>query len=96
MTLYRRRSDVGPDHFVIMHKDSDGRELAIGFIHQPMRSPLSSLGAWEWNIEFHQCAGRTYPQWGTADTLEDAMGALKACWESADVPIQWPPAIRPR
>ena len=64
MTLYRRPSDVGPDHFVIMHKESDGRELAIGFIHQPMRSPLSSLGAWEWNIEHHQRAGRSLPAMG--------------------------------
>ena len=24
------------------------------------------------------------------------MAALKACWESADVPIKWPPAIRPK
>ena len=31
MTLYRRPSVVGPDHFVILHKESDGRELAIGF-----------------------------------------------------------------
>ena len=32
-----------------------------------------------------------FPQWGTADTLEEAMAALKAYWESADVPIKWPP-----
>ena len=38
MTLYRRPSVVGPDHFVIMHKESDGRELAIGFIHNPTRT----------------------------------------------------------
>ena len=36
------------------------------------------------------------PQWGTTDTLEDAMAALKACWDSADVPIKWPPPMRPR
>ena len=40
MTLYRRPSDVGADHFVIMHKESDGRKLAIGFIHQPTRAFL--------------------------------------------------------
>ena len=68
------------------------RALAIGFFHQPTRSPLSDLGAWDWNIEFHQRPGRAFPHWGTADTLEDAMAALKACWESADVPIKWPPA----
>ena len=28
---------------------------------------------------------------GTADTLEEAMAALKAYWESADVQIKWPP-----
>jgi len=32
-----------------------------------------------------------FPPWGTADTLEEAMAALKAYWESADVPIKWPP-----
>ena len=96
MTLYRRRSDVGPDHFVIVHKESDGRELAIGFIHNPTRTNLTSLGAWEWNIEHHQRAGRSLPQWGTSETLGGAMAALKACWESADVPIKWPPAIRPK
>ena len=95
MTLYRRPSDVGADHFVIMHKESDGRKLAIGFIHQPTRSPLSVLGAWEWNIEHHQRSGRSLPQWGTSETLKGAMAALKACWESADVPIKWPPAMRP-
>ena len=68
MTLYRRRSDVGPDHFVIMHKESDGRELAIGFIHNPTRTNLTTLGAWEWNIEHHQRAGRSLPQWGTCET----------------------------
>ena len=78
MTLYRRRSDVGPDHFVIMHKESDGRDL-------------STKGAWEWNIEHHQRAGRSLPQWGTSEPLGGAMAALKACWESADVPIKWPP-----
>ena len=36
----------------------------------------------KWNIEHNV----------RDDTLEDAMAALKACWESADVPIKWPPA----
>jgi len=94
MTLYRRPSVVGPDHFVIMHKESDGRELAIGFIHNPTRTNLTSLGAWEWNIEHHQRAGRWLPQWGTAETLEGAMAALNVL--GADVPIKWPPAMRPR
>ena len=96
MTLYRRRSDVGPDHFVIVHKAGDGREIAIGFIHNPTRTNLTTLGAWEWNIEHHQRAGRSLPQWGTSETLNGAMAELKACWESADVPIKWPPAIRPK
>ena len=87
MPLYRRPSVVGPDHFVIMHKESDGREIAIGFIHNPTRTNLTTLGAWAWNIEHHQCAGRASPQWGTCETLEKAMAALKACWESADVQV---------
>ena len=45
MTLYRRPSTVGPDHFVIVHKESVGRELAIGFIHNPTRTNLTTLGA---------------------------------------------------
>ena len=60
------------------------------------RADSQHHGAWEWNIEHHQRAGRSLPQWGTSETLEGAMAALKACWESADVPIKWPPAIRPK
>jgi len=65
-----------------MHEESDSRELAIGLI--PNQHGHAQR-VWEWNIEHHQRAGRSLPQWGTSETLEDAMAALKASWESADV-----------
>ena len=34
--------------------------------------------SWEWDIEHFNVQDGRFPPWGTADTLEEAMAALKA------------------
>jgi hypothetical protein len=47
-----------------------------------------------WTVEHHQRAGPAGPYDGHAADFEAAKTAWKHCWESADVPINWPPALR--
>src|SRR5262245_34130590 len=74
-----------PD-FTIWYTANDGRRLAVGRIlaGAPKSTP------WFWCVESHQRAGRTPPHQGYAADDETAKCEWKRCWESADVPINWP------
>ena len=81
-----------PDYSVI-YKDPDGRERSVGriFLDNAM---VSGQTPWFWSVEFHQRRGRTEPHQGQADDLEAAKAAWRKCWDSAETPIHWPPALQ--
>jgi hypothetical protein len=81
-----------PDYSVI-YKDPDGRELHVGRIFKN-HGLVGGVRPWFWSVEFHQRNGRTPPHDGQVETLEEAKAAWRKCWDSADTPIHWPPALR--
>jgi len=80
-----------PDYSVIYRHDG-GRELHVGRIFKG-HGFVGGGGSWFWGVEFHQAQGRALPFYGQVDTLEDAKAAWRKCWDSADVPIKWPPNV---
>ena len=60
--------------FTVFYTAPDGRKLNVGRIFQATAAPKKT--PWFWSVDFQD--------------LETAKTALKRCWESADVPIQWP------
>jgi hypothetical protein len=81
-----------PDYSVI-YRETDGRELTVGRIFLG-RAGFPAGKPWNWAVQFHQCDGRDEPHDGYAATEQEAKFAWKRCWESADVPINWPPALQ--
>ena len=73
MTLYRRPNTVGPDHFVIVHKESDG----------------TTLGAWDGTSSITNAQDRRPQIGERAKRSKRQWPPLKACWESADMPFKW-------
>ena len=80
-----------PD-FTVFYTAPDGRKLPVGRIFKATAAPQET--PWFWSVEFHQRANRVAPHQGQCEDLETAKAALKRCWESADVPIKWPPALK--
>jgi hypothetical protein len=87
-----RPNDFTQPDYTVTFKAEDGRRLTVGRIF------LASAGVpketpWCWSVEFHQRNGRAAPHDGHAPDLEAAKAAWKRCWESAEVPIDWPPSL---
>ena len=80
-----------PD-FTVFYTAPDGRKLPVGRIFKATAAPQET--PWFWSVEFHQRDYRVAPHQGQCEDLEAAKVAWKRCWESADVPIQWPPALK--
>ena len=80
-----------PD-FTVFYTAPDGRKLTVGRIFHATAAPKET--PWFWSVDFHQRAYRVAPHQGQCEDLETAKAAWKHCWESADVPINWPPALR--
>ena len=74
----------------MIYKDPDGRELTVGRI---FRNHGLAGGERPW-FDFFQRQGRAEPRQGQVDTLEEAKAAWRKCWDSADVPINWPPSMQ--
>ena len=93
MPLFIRPNDfTQPDHSVVWRED-DGRELHVGRIfHANAGVPKETT--WVWTVEYHQRKGRAGPHQGYCATEDEAKDAWKRCWESADMPIRWPPSLR--
>ena len=90
MPLFLRRSDSDMPDYSVMYRADDGRELHVGRIFKP--DAIKGL-PWMWTVEFHQRKGRAEPHQGHVLTEDEAKAAWKRCWESADVPIRWPPSL---
>jgi hypothetical protein len=78
-----------PD-YTIWYTDKDDRRLPVGRIFRA-RAGAPEEALWFWSVEIGQRAGRTPPHQGYAADEETASRAWKRCWQSADVPINWPP-----
>ena len=84
----------GPDYSV-MFKAPEGRELHVGRIFYGPTARAGTDGEpWFWSVEFHQRRGRTEPHQGICEGEALAKEQWRKCWDSADVPINWPPALR--
>lgn len=68
-----------------------GRERHVGRILYTENATAKGVGVWFWTVEFHQRGGREEPHQGNADSKEAAKAAWRRCWDSADVPVKWPP-----
>ena len=82
-----------PDYSVI-YRDDSGRQLHVGRIFKG-HGFVGGGSAWFWGVEFHQAQGRALPFYGQVDTFEEAKTAWHKCWDSADIPIRWPPNFQP-
>ena len=94
MALLIRPNEFSPTDFSVVWRDPDGRELHVGRIFFNANTGGIPRPSWLWTVEYHQRKGRTEPHQGFAGDREAAMVAFKACWDSADVPIHWPPGWR--
>ena len=90
MPLFLRRRDSDMPDYWVMYRADDGRELCVGRIFKP--DAVKGL-PWMWTVDFHQRQGRAEPHQGHVLTEDEAKAAWKRCWESADVPIRWPPSL---
>jgi len=97
MSLFLRRSfqHSQNDYSVMYREDADGREIRVGRIMRDWGMTDGSL-RWFWVVEFHQAMTRPQPHQGRAETFEEAKVAWRGSWNSADVPIHWPPSLRNR
>jgi hypothetical protein len=92
MTLsYRVNNFTQPDYSIVWR--ADGREFIVGRIFKA-NADVPRETRWVWSVEFHQRAGRTEPHQGHCATEDEAKAAWKRCWQSADVPVKWPPPLR--
>jgi len=87
MPLFFNRSDSATPGYLVFYRADDGRELYVGRIFKSDGLP------WMWSVEFHQRKGRAEPHQGHVVTEDEARAAFKHYWESADVPINWPPSF---
>ena len=95
MTLSIRPNGFIQPDFSVIWREPDGREMSVGRIFFSANTGGVPRPPWMWTVEYMQRKGRAEPHQDFADDREAAMAAFKACWESADVPIHWPPGLRP-
>jgi hypothetical protein len=88
MPLTIERNEFKQPDFTIWYTANDERRLAVGRIFRASGEPDV---LWFWSVEIDQRAGRTPPHEGYEVDELAAMRAWKRCWQSADVPVNWPP-----
>jgi hypothetical protein len=91
-TLAIDQPDKNRPDYTITFIAKDGRKIVVGHICKATAAPAET--PWFWTVEFHQRAHRTLPHQGFVADFDAAEAAWKWCWESADVPIKWPPSLR--
>ena len=92
MPLFIRPNEFTQPDYTVIYRADDDRQINVGRIFRagagvPKETP------WVWSVEFHQRTGRAEPHQGNAATEAEAKAAWRRCWNSADVPIRWPPAL---
>jgi hypothetical protein len=93
LTLTIKSNEFSQPDYTIWFTADDGRELNVGRIFYP-RAGTPKDPPWFWGVYFFQRRGRTPPHQDYAGTEDEAKSAWKRCWESADVPIRWPPVLQ--
>lgn len=89
-TIIMRPSEFSQQGYHLIYKDPDGRELTVGHVFRL----TGDERPWFWGVTFFQRQGRAEPHQGHAETLNEATAAWRKCWDSADVPIHWPPSMQ--
>ena len=93
-TIVLRPNEFTQPDYSIVYKDPDGRALEIGRIYRDTTGTVNRATPWFWMVEHHQRRGRAGPHQGRCDSLDEAKAAWRKCWDSADVPINWPPSMQ--
>jgi hypothetical protein len=91
-TIVLRPNEFSGQGYEMVYKDPDGRELTVGRIFRL----AADERPWFWGVTSSQRRGRAAPHQGHGATLEEATAAWRNCWDSADVPIHWPPSMQNR
>jgi hypothetical protein len=94
MAIVLRRNQFTQPDYDVVYTHGDGRELGVGRIFRTNTATANGAERWVWTVEFHQRKGRKEPHQGNALTLEEAKIAWRRCWDSAAVPIAWPPSLQ--
>ena len=94
-TIVLRPNGFSQPDYDVIHKDPDGRERSVGRIFHGTSGTVGGATPWFWTVEHHQRRRRAAPHQGRCDTLDEAKAAWRRCWDSADVPIHWPPVDAP-
>jgi len=94
MLVLRKGKTIHGVDYSVAFKAADGRELYVGRIfYDPTARAGMDGDPWFWAVEFHQRPGRSQPHQGICEGEAAAKEAWCKCWESADVPIRWPPSL---
>lgn len=93
MTLTIAPNEFTQPDYSEFYTAPDGRKVEVGRIFKASAG-ASQETPWFWSVAFQQRDGRSAPYQGYVTDFETAKAEWKRCWESADVPIEWPPALR--
>ena len=93
MVIFLRPNEFSQPNYSVIYRHDGGRELTVGRIFKN-HGFTGGAQSWFWSVEFHQTQGRATPHNGQVETLEEAKAAWRKCWDSADVPINWPPSMQ--
>jgi len=93
MTLTIAPNEFTQPDYSVFNTARDGRKLEVGRIFKAPDGTAKET-PWFWSVVFQQRDGRAAPHQGYVDDFETAEAEWKRCWESADAPIEWPPALR--
>ena len=88
-TIVLRTNQFRQPDYSVIYTDPDGRKRVVGRIFRN-HGMVGGGQPWFWGIDYFQRKGRSKPHQGQVDTLERAKAAWRRCWDSADVPINWP------
>jgi len=93
MTLTIAANEFTQPDFTVFYTAPDDRKISVGRIFHASAGTAKET-PWFWSVEFHQRDSRIPPYQAYVANFETAKAEWKRCWQSADAPIAWPPALR--
>jgi hypothetical protein len=93
MSLIIEPSEFSQPDFAVTWREADGRAVRVGRISRANAGAPDGT-PWVWTIDLFQRAGRAEPHQGHAASEDEARAKWQEHWDSADVPVRWPP-VRP-
>ena len=91
-TIVLRPNEFSQPDYSVIYKDPDERELTVRRIFHTTIAGNTPVWFGRWS--FTSARAEPHPHQGPASTLNEAKAAWRKCWDSADVPIHWPPSLR--